>query len=207
MRVNFPLKTRTCLPTIAAIAFAACSGNDGGGTGPLPIASVEVVTTATTFEVGQSVQFAAVTRDKNGSPVPPGAVQWSVAPATVATVNSSGVVSLIAAGGATVTATAGGISGSSRVTVVDNGIPFTTTVFMPGNAFSPFNVTIHVGGTVKWEFPAEQHDVTFSKVAGAPADITVRTNTTVSRVFATVGTFSYECMVHPGMTGQVTVVP
>ena len=207
MRLNFPRNTRTCLATIAAIAFAACSGSDGGGTGPLPIASVEVITIATTFEVGQSVQFAAVTRDKNGSPVPPGVVQWSVAPATIATVNSSGVVSLIAAGSATVTAIAGGISGSSRVTVVDNGIPFTATVFMPGNAFSPFNVTIHLGGTVKWEFPAEQHDVTFVKVAGAPADITVRSSTTVSRVFSALGTFSYECMVHPGMTGQVTVVP
>src|SRR6266540_1276440 len=137
-------------PTLAVacmVAISACASGDGGGTGPLPIATVEVVTTATTFEVGQSVQFTAVTRDRNGSPV------------------------------------------------------------NPGTAFSPFNVTIRAGGTVKFEFPAEEHDVIFSNVAGAPADITVRTNATVSRVFATVGTFPYECKVHPGMTGQVTVVP
>ncbi len=197
-------------PTLAVacmVAISACASGDGGGTGPLPIATVEVVTTATTFEVGQSVQFTAVTRDRNGSPVNPGTVQWSVSPTAVASVNSSGLVTAISTGNATVTATAGGVSGTSSVTIIDSGIPFTTTVFMPGNAFSPFNVTIRAGGTVKFEFPAEEHDVIFSNVAGAPADITVRTNATVSRVFATVGTFPYECKVHPGMTGQVTVVP
>ena len=92
------------------------------------------------------------------------------------------------------------------VSIVDNGIPLTTTVFMPGNAFSPFNVTIRIGGTVNFEFPAEEHDVTFVRVAGAPADILVTSNKTVGRTFTVAGTYAYDCKVHPGMSGQVTVV-
>ena len=186
--------------------ISGCGGGSDGGTGPLPIASVEVVGATMAFEVGQAVQFTAVTRDKNGSPVSAGSVQWSVSPATVAKVTPGGLVTALAAGTATVTATAGGVSGNAAVSITDNGIPFTTTVFMPGNAFSPFNVTIRVGGTVNFEFPAEEHDVTFVRVAGAPANIPVTTGKTIGRTFTVAGTFAYDCLVHPGMSGQVTVV-
>lgn len=187
--------------------LSGCGGSSDGGTGPLPIATVEVTSSTMTFEVGQAIQFTAVTRDRNGSPVSAGSVQWAVSPANVAKVNSTGLVTALVAGTATVTATAGGVSGSAAVSITDNGIPFTTTVFMPGNAFSPFNVTIRVGGTVKFEFPAEEHDVTFIRVAGAPANIPVTTRATIGRTFTVAGTFAYDCMVHPGMSGQVTVVP
>ncbi len=190
-----------------ALLTGCGSTGDGGGTGPLPIASVEVVGSVMTFEVGQAVQFTAVTRDKNGAPVSAGTVQWAVSPATVAKVNATGLVTALVAGTATVTATAGGVSGSSMVSIVDNGIPLTTTVFMPGNAFSPFNVTIRLGGTVNFEFPAEEHDVTFVRITGAPANIPVTTRATIGRTFTVAGTFAYDCMVHPGMSGQVTVVP
>lgn len=186
---------------------AGCGSGDGGSTGPLPIATVEVVSSVTTFEVGQTVKFTAVTRDRNGAPVSAGTVQWAVSPATVAKVNATGLVTALTAGTATVTATTGGISGSSAVSIVDNGIPLTTTVFMPGNAFSPFNVTIRVNGTVNFEFPAEEHDVTFVRVTGAPANIPVTSRATIGRTFALAGTFAYDCLVHPGMSGQVTVVP
>ena len=188
------------------VFITACSGGGGGTTGPLPVASVDVVSSTMTFEVGQAVQFTAVPRDKNGTPVSGATVQWSVTPSTVAKVNSTGLVTALLAGTATVTATTSGVSGTAMVSIADNGIPLSTTVFMPGNAFSPFNVTIRVGGTVNFEFPGEQHDVTFVRVAGAPANIPVTTNKTIGRTFSVAGTFSYDCLVHPGMSGQVTVV-
>ena len=194
------------LVLIAGALSVACGGGEKTA-GPLPIASVELITAKPTFEVGQSVQFTAVTRDRNGAPVPPGTVQWAVSPASVASVSSAGIVTALSAGSATVTATAGGVTGTFTATIVDAGIPAAATVFMPGNAFSPFSVTIRVQGTVTWEFPAEEHDVTFVKKAGVPADIPVRRNVSVGRVFTSTGTFPYECMVHPGMTGQVIVVP
>ena len=46
----------------------------------------------------------------------------------------------------------------------------------------------------------------FSKtVAGFPADINVVQNLVVARTFATRGTFSYTCTVHPGMDGEIVV--
>lgn len=76
---------------------------------------------------------------------------------------------------------------------------------MPGNSFSPFNIVVRTNGVVRWEFPSEPHDVVFVELAGAPANIPVTTNATVSRTFLTAGVFPYDCRVHPGMSGQVTV--
>ena len=116
---------------LGILLVAGCGGGSDGGTGPLPIASVEVVGSTTSFEVGQAVQFTAVTRDRNGAPVSAGTVQWSVTPATVAKVSTAGLVTALAAGTATVTATAGGVSGSSMVSIKDNGIPLAVTCALP----------------------------------------------------------------------------
>ena len=79
------------------------------------------------------------------------------------------------------------------------------TVSMPGFTFSPFTTNISVGGTVIFDFPSEPHNVIFERKTGAPTDIQVVTNRTVSRVFAVAGTFPYDCTIHPGMSGQVVV--
>lgn len=83
--------------------------------------------------------------------------------------------------------------------------PQSTVVEMPGNSFSPFNVIIKVNGTVSFDFPGDEHDVTFVAKTGAPASIPVTKGKIVSRTFTTVGVFPYDCKVHPGMSGQVTV--
>jgi plastocyanin len=83
--------------------------------------------------------------------------------------------------------------------------PEPATVFMPGFSFTPFTTTIAVGGTVNFEFPAETHNVIFERLSGAPEDIQVTSNRTVSRTFRVAGTFPYDCTVHPGMSGVVVV--
>ncbi len=90
----------------------------------------------------------------------------------------------------------------------DNGtgpLPGDTVVSMPGNSFSPFSVTIRVNDAVSWDFPSEEHDVVFTPKAGAPANIPVTSRAVVTRKFPAVGVFPYDCKVHPGMSGQVTV--
>lgn len=90
----------------------------------------------------------------------------------------------------------------------DNGtgpLPGDTVVSMPGNSFSPFSVTIRLNETVSWDFPSEEHDVVFTPKAGAPANIPVTSRAVVTRKFPAVGVFPYDCKVHPGMSGQVTV--
>lgn len=83
--------------------------------------------------------------------------------------------------------------------------PGTVVVEMPGNAFSPFNAIVQVNGSVAFDFPGDEHDVTFVAKAGAPASIPVTKSKVVTRTFTTVGVFAYDCKVHPGMSGQVTV--
>lgn len=82
-----------------------------------------------------------------------------------------------------------------------------TLVEMPGNSFSPFNTIVKVNGVVAFDFPNSEHDVTFDAKIGAPASIPVTRGKVVTRTFTVVGVFAYECKIHPGMTGQITVTP
>lgn len=93
-------------------------------------------------------------------------------------------------------------SDSSGIKVVP---PDAVVVEMPGNSFSPPNSVVKVNGSVAFDFPGDEHDVTFVPKVGAPASIPVTKNKMVTRTFTTVGVFDYDCKVHPGMSGQVTV--
>ena len=74
------------------------------------------------------------------------------------------------------------------------------------SAFQPAGASVRTNGTVTWNFGSLGHNVTFSDVVGAPADIGgVNMGTSVSRTFGTAGSFPYQCTIHPGMSGSVTV--
>ena len=201
---------RACHIVLAGmLAVLASCGGGTDSSGPPPsdaVASVIVTSTASSLQVGQTVQFSAEARNSTGALLTPSQVTWKVSPSTVATISATGLVTAIAAGTVTVTATIQSVAGILSVSVIDAGIPSSVTVSMPGNSFSPFNVTIKQNGTVRFEFPPVTHNVIFTNKAGAPADIQVIANTTVSRTFGTLGIFPYDCTIHPGMSGQVTVV-
>ena len=78
----------------------------------------------------------------------------------------------------------------------------------PAIAFSPAHVTLVQGGTVTFAFGTVAHNVYFDNdPAGGPAEIPgVNSNTSVSRAFTTVGVYGFNCHIHPGMHGTVTVV-
>jgi plastocyanin len=78
----------------------------------------------------------------------------------------------------------------------------------PGIAFTPSNVTVKLGQTVKFAFGSVAHNVYFdSSPAGAPADIPgSNANKSVTRTFNSLGVFEYDCHIHPGMRGTITVV-
>lgn len=194
------------LPGILAI-LASCGGGDSSGPAPSDgVASVIVTATTSSLQVGQTVQFSAEARNSKGALITAGQTAWSVAPSNIATITATGLVTAVAAGNVTVTANIQNVTGNLAVAIVDAGIPSLATVSMPGNSFSPFNVTIKRSGTVRFEFPSVPHNVIFTNKSGAPDDIQVVASTTISRTFGTLGTFPYDCTIHPGMSGQVTVV-
>jgi len=76
----------------------------------------------------------------------------------------------------------------------------------PSIAFNPSPVKIVPGGTITFAFGSVAHNVYFDPIAGAPADIPGNNaGTSVSRTFASAGTYVYNCHIHPGMTGTIVV--
>jgi plastocyanin len=76
----------------------------------------------------------------------------------------------------------------------------------PSLTFDPPTLTTKVGHTVTFAFGSVGHNIFFDAATGAPADIPgVNANTSVTRTFATAGTFTYTCHIHPYMQGSVVV--
>src|SRR2546423_8774481 len=68
-------------------------------------------------QIGQTVQLTATPKDASGTPLAGRVVTWASNAPGVATVNGSGLVTGVAAGTATLTATSEGQSGTATVTV------------------------------------------------------------------------------------------
>jgi hypothetical protein len=95
---------------------------------PLPVASVSVSPLSPYITVGQTLQLTATTYDSTGAPLAGRAVRWATSNAGVATVTDSGLVTGVAAGGVTITATSEGKNGTAVVTVATApGNPGTVT--------------------------------------------------------------------------------
>ena len=72
--------------------------------------------------------------------------------------------------------------------------------------FSPASLTVNAGDIVTFVFGSVGHNVFFDATAGAPANIEgTNANKSVTRTFATAGSFHYTCHIHAGMQGTVTV--
>jgi uncharacterized protein YjdB len=82
-----------------------------------PVASVFVSPSSLALQAGQSTQLTATTYDVNGDPITGRNVSWSSSDANVASVNSSGVVTTIAAGSAEIMVNAEGRKMTVPVTV------------------------------------------------------------------------------------------
>jgi len=83
----------------------------------VPVASVTVTPSPASVQQGATVQLTATPKDANGNPLSGRVVTWSSDNTAVATVNGSGLVTGVAVGSATITATSEGRSGTSAITV------------------------------------------------------------------------------------------
>jgi hypothetical protein len=94
-------------------------GNPGGGNPPPPpaIQSVTVTPATATLDPGQTQVFTAVARDAGGNTITT-AFNWSTSDAAIATINSAGLATGVAAGSVSIQASAGGVtSGAAALTV------------------------------------------------------------------------------------------
>jgi uncharacterized protein YjdB len=170
------------------------------------VLSVTVGPATLSLTVGTSGQLTAtVTVGNNASQQ----VVWSSSSTSVATVDATGRVTAVAAGTASIRATAQADAtkfAESAVTVTGVSFPSVATITATDNSvFNPASVDIARNGTVTFVFASVIHNVTFGGTAGAPANIPDNSNASVNRSFPTAGTFNFQCTIHAGMNGTVVV--
>jgi uncharacterized protein YjdB len=127
--------------------LAVCSE---GGTGvttepPVPVVTTVAVSPATTsLLVGTNQPLVATVKDESGNEMAGQSVAWSTSDANAATVNTNGMVTAVAAGSATITATVGEKTGTSAVTVTAAPPP---PAVVTSVTVSPPSVSIAVGAS------------------------------------------------------------
>ncbi|MGH7712413.1 MAG: Ig-like domain-containing protein, partial [Gemmatimonadaceae bacterium] len=159
---------RLAAPFASIVLAAACSGGDGNSGPSARIANIFLSSPQPTIAVGDKVQLSAVALDSVGNTVST-EFEWSSSVAVVAMVSNTGLVTGVTAGTANIIARAGGASGTLPLTVRATANLAVVTM-PPGDVFTPFQVSIPVGGSVRWEFPQRAHNVIFDKKTGVPAD-------------------------------------
>ena len=114
------------------VALAACNSDDV--TVPETAATVDVTPHLVSVKAGQTTQLAAQAKDANGNNIANDAVTWVSLDTNVATVNASGLVTVLQSGATAIVATTRGASGFSSIDAVGN----VATVSITGTAQLPF---------------------------------------------------------------------
>ena len=159
----------------ALLLLAACG--DGGTTPtssptpPTPVAT-SITLSATTLSLaslGETSQLTATVKDQNGATMSGASVTWSSSSASVATVSSSGLVTSVADGTATITATSGSANGTAAVTVaVPASLELSDTLL----SFLALGDTTQLTATVK---NAAGSTISGATVAWTTSDSTIAT--------------------------------
>ena len=161
----------TCASVLLVVA-AGCSG----GTSEPPantVATVEVIPNAISRQVGETVQLGVALKNANGELVAGHTVSWSSSNQVIASVSTTGLVTALALGTTTITATAGGRSGTAQVTV--EGEPVASVTVLPGSD------TLLVGETL--QLAAELRDAAGGVITGR-TPVWSSSNNTVATVSA-----------------------
>lgn len=106
----------------AATITATSEGKNGIATvtvSQAAVATVAVTPSPLSMSVGQTTQLTATLKDTVGNVLNGRVVLWSSSSPAVATVSSQGLVTAISTGGATITATSEGKSGTAGVTITN----------------------------------------------------------------------------------------
>src|SRR3989449_908797 len=103
---------------VLGVALVLECTNEPGPFAPAPVASVTVAPPTPTVGVGGTVQLTATTKDASGNVLAGRVVTWESSNTAVGTVSPTGLVTGVAQGQATITATSEGQSGTTSLTVI-----------------------------------------------------------------------------------------
>jgi hypothetical protein len=160
-----------------------------------PVASVDVTARRTTVGISGTLQLTATTRDATGVTLTGRAVTWSSSDETKARVSETGMVTGVAAGSVTITATSEGVRGTIAIEIADvlppqiSGISPATlgpgvTVTISGANFdaNPADLDVTIAGLTVAVTAATATQLTVQLPAFVPCQPTQNVSVSVSGV-------------------------
>src|SRR2546426_579841 len=171
---------------VGAVAVTATSEGQAGTASvtvaSVPVASVTVSPATAVVLVGATVQLTTTLKDAAGNVLSGRSVTWASGTPAVATVSSTGLVTGVAAGAATITATSEGQSGTAAVTV--NLVPVASVSVSPASASIRGGQTVQLTATPKDATGSPLSGRVITWVSSAPAVAAVSTGGLVTGVAA-----------------------
>ena len=179
-----------------------------------PVSLVRVVPALASVQIGRTVTFAAEALDASGADVIGRPVAWKSSNIAIATVGGTGVVTGVAPGTVTITATIDGIDGTASVTV--SAVPATSVRVTPatgtvvqGGALELTATPLDAQGNPLGERPTtwSSNDESIATVSstGRVVGVAEGTFTITARIDGVSGTGSYTVTRIP--VGKVTLSP
>jgi uncharacterized protein YjdB len=170
---------------------------------PEPVATVAVSLSAQNVNVGQTAQATAVLRDASGAVLTGRSVTWSSAAPQLASVSSSGLVTTIAAGSASIVATSEGQSGSATLVIGSTAPAPVATVTLSVTSTSMFvGQTQTIGVTLK---DAQGNTLSGRTIAWSSSSLSVLTVSPSGTVTAVGSGTSTVTATSEGKSGSVTI--
>src|SRR5437762_12727513 len=84
--------------------------------------------------------------------------------------------------------------------------PDNTVAATPSLTFTPTTLSVNAGDAVTFALGSVPHNVLLTQHAGASTDIAGNdTYVSIARTLETAGTYTYTCLIHPSMQGNVVV--
>lgn len=163
------LRTITKTMPVAALLATAIACDSGAD---LPVAAaIELSADVDVLPTGQTTNLDVVVRDANGNPITNPGVSFESSSQSVATVSSAGVVTGVADGVVTITATAGTVSDAVSIAIVEMGNPCETALAI--QVGEPVRASLQPGDCEEITNDGSFVDLWFFDLA-QPASVTIR---------------------------------
>lgn len=190
----------TATITAASEGVAGTAAVRVAAAAPATVASVEVAPSTLTLVQGATRTVTATPRASDGSVLAGRTVTWLSSAPSIATVSSAGVVTAVAPGTATISATADGITGTAAVTV--QRAPVASVAVSPATNTLPAGTNLQLAATPR---DASDNTLTGRVVTWASSNTGVLTVTSDGRVIGVAPGSATVTATSEGVSGSAAV--